>query len=45
MTLIAARNMPAALSALGAFQRHTHLFCQRQNTGLTGLDDHYSPVS
>lgn len=21
------------------------LFCQRQNTGRTGLDDHYSPVS
>ncbi|MFJ3722721.1 hypothetical protein ACIPYQ_09115 [Streptomyces sp. NPDC090045] len=21
------------------------LFCQRQNSGRTGLDDHYSPVS
>lgn len=21
------------------------LFCQRQNTGRAGLDDHYSPVS
>ncbi|MCT4357594.1 hypothetical protein M5362_31300 [Streptomyces sp. Je 1-79] len=21
------------------------LFCQRQNTGQAGLDDHYSPVS
>lgn len=24
---------------------HKKLFCQRQNTGRTGLDDHYGPVS
>jgi hypothetical protein len=40
-----ALNPPNAAVQTGLHFRRTWLFCQRQNTGRTGLVDHYRPVS
>jgi hypothetical protein len=32
-------------TAVPYFRGTPTLFCQRQNTGRTGLDDHYSPLA
>lgn len=40
------REVDAAAHRLGGLAvRLPSLFCQRQNTGRTGPDDHYGPVS